>query len=146
MARTPAVAGSYGKDTRGLLRLHQFNKVEMVYFAHPEHSYEDHEELTRFGEKLLEKLGLPYHRLALCKGDLGFGAAKCYDLEVYAPVEKKWLEVSSCSNFEDYQARRANIKTKVNGKNVYLHTKPCPLIGVVWNSSPRRSNELSCPA
>ncbi len=115
-------AGSYGKDTRGLLRLHQFNKVEMVYFAHPDRSYEDHEELTRFGEMLLEKLGLPYHRLALCKGDLGFGAAKCYDLEVYAPVEKKWLEVSSCSNFEDYQARRANIKTKINGKNVYLHT------------------------
>mgnify|MGYP003308606404 CR=1 FL=1 len=115
-------AGSYGKDTRGLLRLHQFNKVEMVYFAHPEHSYEDHEELTRFGEKLLEKLGLPYHRLALCKGDLGFGAAKCYDLEVYAPVEKKWLEVSSCSNFEDYQARRANIKTKINGKNTFVHT------------------------
>ena len=113
---------SYGKDTRGLLRLHQFNKVEMVYFAHPEHSYEDHEELTRFGEMLLEKLGLPYHRLALCKGDLGFGAAKCYDLEVYAPVEKKWLEVSSCSNFEDYQARRANIKTKINGKNTFVHT------------------------
>ncbi len=115
-------AGSYGKDTRGLLRLHQFNKVEMVYFAHPDRSYEDHEELTRFGEMLLEKLGLPYHRLALCKGDLGFGAAKCYDLEVYAPVEKKWLEVSSCSNFEDYQARRANIKTKIGGKNVYVHT------------------------
>jgi seryl-tRNA synthetase len=115
-------AGSYGKDTRGLLRLHQFNKVEMVYFAHPDKSYEEHEELTRFAETLLEKLGLPYHRLALCKGDLGFGAAKCYDLEVYAPVEKKWLEVSSCSNFEDFQARRANIRTKINGKNQFIHT------------------------
>lgn len=115
-------AGSYGKDTHGLLRLHQFNKVEMVFFSRPDNSYEMHEELTRFGEKLLEKLGLPYHRLLLCKGDLGFSAAKCYDLEVYAPVEKKWLEVSSCSNCEDFQARRANIKTKIDGKNVYVHT------------------------
>lgn len=115
-------AGSYGKDTRGLLRLHQFNKVEMVYFSRPDNSYEKHEELTRFGESLLEKLELPYHRLCLCKGDLGFGAAKCYDLEVYAPVEQKWLEVSSCSNFEDFQARRAGIKTKIDGKNVFVHT------------------------
>lgn len=115
-------AGSYGKDTRGLLRLHQFNKVEMVYFARPEKSYEAHEELTRFGEILLEKLGLPYRRLELCKGDLGFGAAKCYDLEIYAPVEKKWLEVSSCSNFEDFQARRGGIRTKINGKNTFVHT------------------------
>ncbi len=115
-------AGSYGKDTRGLLRLHQFNKVEMVYFAHPETSYSDHEELTRFGETLLEKLKLPYRRLELCKGDLGFGAAKCYDLEIFAPVEQKWLEVSSCSNFEDFQARRAGIRTKINGKNVFVHT------------------------
>ena len=115
-------AGSYGKDTRGLLRLHQFNKVEMVYFSRPDNSYEMHEELTRFGESLLEKLELPYHRLCLCKGDLGFGAAKCYDLEVYAPVEQKWLEVSSCSNFEDFQARRAGIKTKIDGKNVFVHT------------------------
>ena len=115
-------AGSYGKDTRGLLRLHQFNKVEMVYFSRPDNSYKMHEELTRFGESLLEKLELPYHRLCLCKGDLGFGAAKCYDLEVYAPVEQKWLEVSSCSNFEDFQARRAGIKTKIDGKNVFVHT------------------------
>ena len=115
-------AGSYGKDTRGLLRLHQFNKVEKVYFSRPDNSYEMHEELTRFGESLLEKLELPYHRLCLCKGDLGFGAAKCYDLEVYAPVEQKWLEVSSCSNFEDFQARRAGIKTKIDGKNVFVHT------------------------
>jgi seryl-tRNA synthetase len=115
-------AGSYGKDTRGLLRLHQFNKVEMVYFAHPEHSYQDHEELVGFGEALLKELGLPYRELALCKGDLGFSAAKCYDLEVYAPVEQKWLEVSSVSNFEDYQARRANIRTKIAGKSQLVHT------------------------
>jgi len=115
-------AGSYGKDTRGLLRLHQFNKVEMVYFAHPEKSYENHEELVGFAEKLLQELGLQYRVVALCKGDLGFSAAKCYDLEVFAPVEKKWLEVSSVSNFEDYQARRANIRTKINGKNTFLHT------------------------
>jgi len=115
-------AGSYGKDTRGLLRLHQFNKVEMVYFSHPEHSYENHEELVLCAEKLLQELELPHRVLALCKGDLGFSAAKCYDLEVFAPVEKKWLEVSSVSNFEDYQARRANIRTKINGKNTFVHT------------------------
>lgn len=115
-------AGSYGKDTRGLLRLHQFNKVEMVLFSHPERSYEDHETLTEYAEQLLQKLGLPYRRLLLCKGDMGFGAAKCYDLEVWAPVEKRWLEVSSCSNFEDFQARRAGIKTKLNGKNTLVHT------------------------
>lgn len=115
-------AGSYGKDTRGLLRLHQFNKVEMVLFSHPERSYEDHEILTEYAEQLLQKLGLPYRRLLLCKGDMGFGAAKCYDLEVWAPVEKRWLEVSSCSNFEDFQARRAGIKTKLNGKNTLVHT------------------------
>jgi seryl-tRNA synthetase len=115
-------AGSYGKDTRGLLRLHQFNKVEMVYFAHPEKSYENHEELVSFGEKLLQELEIPHRVVSLCKGDLGFGAAKCYDLEVFAPVEKKWLEVSSVSNYEDYQARRANIRTKINGKNTFVHT------------------------
>ncbi|MCL2284096.1 MAG: serine--tRNA ligase [Fibromonadales bacterium] len=115
-------AGSYGKDTRGLLRLHQFNKVEMVYFSHPEKSYENHEELVGFAEKLLQELGLQYRVVALCKGDLGFGAAKCYDLEVFAPVENKWLEVSSVSNYEDYQARRANIRTKINGKNTFVHT------------------------
>ncbi|MDR3001654.1 MAG: serine--tRNA ligase [Fibromonadaceae bacterium] len=115
-------AGSYGKDTRGLLRLHQFNKVEMVYFSHPEKSYENHEELVGFAEKLLQELELPYRVLSLCKGDMGFAAAKCYDLEVFASVEKKWLEVSSVSNFEDYQARRANIRTKINGKNTFVHT------------------------
>lgn len=115
-------AGSYGKDTRGLLRLHQFNKVEMVYFSHPEKSWENHEEMVGYAEKLLQNLGLPYRVLSLCKGDLGFGAAKCYDLEVWSAVEKKWLEVSSVSNFLDFQARRANIKGKLGGKNQFLHT------------------------
>ncbi|MDR1812299.1 MAG: serine--tRNA ligase, partial [Candidatus Fibromonas sp.] len=94
----------------------------MVYFSHPEKSYENHEELVGFAEKLLQELGLQHRVVALCKGDLGFSAAKCYDLEVFAPVEKKWLEVSSVSNFEDYQARRANIRTKINGKNTFVHT------------------------
>jgi len=115
-------AGSYGKDTRGLLRLHQFNKVEMVYFSHPERSYADHEEITGYAENLLKLLGLPFRTILLCKGDMGFGAAKCYDLEVWAPVEKRWLEVSSVSNFEDFQARRAGIKSKINGKNALVHT------------------------
>jgi seryl-tRNA synthetase len=94
----------------------------MVYFSHPEKSYENHEELVACGEKLLQMLGLPHRVALLCKGDLGFSAAKCYDLEVFAPVEKKWLEVSSVSNFEDYQARRANIRVKINGKNTFVHT------------------------
>lgn len=115
-------AGSYGKDVRGFLRLHQFNKVEMVAFAHPENSYALHEQLTSYSEKLLQGLGLHYRVISLCKGDLGFGAAKCYDLEVWCPVENKWLEVSSVSNFEDFQARRANIKAKIAGKNQFVHT------------------------
>ena len=115
-------AGSYGKDTRGLLRLHQFNKVEMVYIAHPDKSWENHEELTGYAEQLLQLLGLPFRTILLCKGDMGFGASKCYDLEVWAPVEKRWLEVSSVSNFTDFQARRANIKSKIGGKNVLAHT------------------------
>jgi len=116
-------AGSYGKDTKGFLRLHQFDKVEMVWFSEPEKSYEAHEILTAQAESLIQKLGLPYRVLALCAADMGFGAAKCYDLEVWAPVEKKWLEVSSCSNFEDFQARRAGIRTRgADGKPVLLHT------------------------
>jgi len=115
-------AGSYGKDTRGLLRLHQFNKVEMVYFAHPEQSEQNHEELVGYSEELLKMLGLHFRTILLCKGDMGFGASKCYDLEVWAPVEKRWLEVSSVSNFEDFQARRAGIKAKLNGKNALVHT------------------------
>ncbi len=115
-------AGSYGADVRGLQRLHQFNKVEMVMFAKPEESYELHEKLTSYAEHMLQELGLHYRVLALCKGDLGFSAAKCYDLEVWSAVDKKWLECSSVSNFEDYQARRANIRGKIGGKNQFIHT------------------------
>lgn len=115
-------AGSWGADTRGFLRLHQFDKVEMVKFTAPEKSYEALEELRSHAEALLRMLELPYRVLELCAGDLGFGAAKCYDLEVWAPAEKKWLEVSSCSNFEDFQARRANIRMKSGGKSQLLHT------------------------
>jgi len=116
-------AGSYGKDTKGFLRLHQFDKVEMVWFSEPEKSYEAHEILTAQAESLIKKLGLPYRKLLLCSGDMGFGASKCYDLEVWAPVERKWLEVSSCSNFEDFQSRRAQIRTRnAEGKVVLAHT------------------------
>lgn len=115
-------AGSWGKDTRGFLRLHQFDKVEMVKFTEPAKSYEALEQLRTFGENILRKLGLRYRVLLLCTGDMGFGSAKTYDLEVFAPAEGKWLEVSSCSNFEDFQARRANIRTKVDGKTQFVHT------------------------
>ena len=115
-------AGSWGADTRGFLRLHQFDKVEMVRFSAPENSYEQLESLRAQAEKLLQLLELPYRVLELCAGDMGFGAAKCYDLEVWAPAEKKWLEVSSVSNFEDFQARRANIRTKSGGQTRFLHT------------------------
>jgi seryl-tRNA synthetase len=117
-------AGSYGKDTRGFLRVHEFNKVELVKFVAPETSYEEHEALTRDAERILELLEIPYRRLLLCQGDTSFSSAKTYDLEVWAPVEGKWLEASSCSNFEDFQARRANIRYKRDpkGKPEYLHT------------------------
>ncbi len=115
-------AGAWGKDTRGFLRLHQFDKVEMVMFTEPAKSYAAHEHLRTCAETLLQKLGLHYRVIELCAGDLGFGAAKCYDLEVWAPAEERWLEVSSVSNFEDFQARRANIRTKLDGKTQYLHT------------------------
>ncbi len=115
-------AGAWGADTRGFLRLHQFNKVEMVQFSLPETSYDALENLRASAESLLRKLELPYRVLSLCAGDLGFGAAKCYDLEVWAAQEGKWLEVSSCSNFEDFQARRAQIRTKVQGKTRLVHT------------------------
>jgi seryl-tRNA synthetase len=115
-------AGSYGADVRGLLRLHQFNKVEMVQFANPSESDACHEALTGYAEYMLQQLGLPYRVLNLCKGDLGFSAAKCYDLEVWAAVEQKWLECSSVSTFGDYQARRANIRAKIDGKNTFVHT------------------------
>ncbi len=105
-------AGSYGKDTRGLIRQHQFNKVEMVKFALPENSYEELETLTRNAEEILKRLKLPYRVVTLCSGDLGFSAAKTYDLEVWLPGQNLYREISSCSNFEDFQARRTEIRFK----------------------------------
>ena len=117
-------AGSYGKDTRGFLRLHQFNKVELVQFVKPEESYKVLELLTGHAETILKSLGLQYRVVELCAGDLSFSAAKCYDLELWASGEGKWLEVSSCSNFEDFQARRGNIRFRRNldKKVEFVHT------------------------
>lgn len=116
-------AGSAGRDTRGLIRQHQFNKVEMVMYAHPDKSYEALDLLTGYAENILQKLGLPYQVLALCTGDMGAAAAKTNDLEVWMPSADKYREISSCSNCEDYQARRGNIKFKEGkGKPTYLHT------------------------
>ncbi|MFL3051206.1 MAG: serine--tRNA ligase [Candidatus Neomarinimicrobiota bacterium] len=116
-------AGSYGKETRGLLRIHQFNKVEMVKFVKPEYSYMELESLTEDAESILKALGLHYRVVCLCTGDLSFAAAKCYDLEVWAPGEERWLEVSSCSNFESFQSRRGNIRYRdENGSVQFLHT------------------------
>ena len=117
-------AGSYGADTRGLLRVHQFDKVEMVKIVHPDRSYAELELLVDDARAVLVVLGLPHRVVELCTADLGFSAAKCYDLEVYAPGVKKWLEVSSCSNFEAFQARRANIKLKKTPgeKHRFAHT------------------------
>ena len=117
-------AGSHGKDTKGLLRLHQFNKVELVQFVKPEHSYEVLEGLTANAEAVLQSLGLKYRVIELCSGDLSFAAAKCYDLELWAPAEEKWLEVSSCSNFESFQARRGNIRYRNSKDNniEFVHT------------------------
>ncbi len=117
-------AGSYGKDTRGLMRVHQFNKVEMVKFVKPETSYDELETLVGNAEKVFHLLKLPYRVLELASGDISFSAAKCYDLEVYAPGLDKWLEASSCSNFEDFQARRANIRYKGKDmkKPAFVHT------------------------
>ena len=117
-------AGSYGKDTRGFLRLHQFNKVELVKFVKPQDSYQELESLTAQAESILQKLGLHYRVVELCTGDLSFAAAKCYDLELWAPGEQKWLEVSSCSNFEDFQARRGNIRYRrtTDRKVDFVHT------------------------
>lgn len=117
-------AGSYGKDTRGLIRQHQFNKVELVKFVKPEDSYEELEKLTNNAEDILQKLGLPYRVVALCTGDLGFSSAKTYDLEVWLPGQQKYREISSCSNFGDFQARRANIRFKREGKKgtEFVHT------------------------
>lgn len=117
-------AGSHGRDTKGLIRQHQFNKVELMSFSHPEASYEIHEKLTSHAEQVLLDLELPFKRMLLCTGDIGFGAAKCYDLEVWLPGAQAYREISSCSNFEDFQARRANIRfrPKGGGKPQFVHT------------------------
>jgi seryl-tRNA synthetase len=117
-------AGSYGKDTKGIIRQHQFNKVELVRFAHPEKSYDELELLTGHAEEVLHRLGLHYRVIALCTGDLGFSSAKTYDLEVWLPGQGAYREISSCSNFEDFQARRANIRFRPQGakKTAYAHT------------------------
>ncbi len=117
-------AGSYGKDTRGLVRQHQFNKVELVKFSTPEDSYQQLELLTRHAEEILRRLELPYRVVTLCGGDIGFSAAKTYDLEVWVPSQNTFREISSCSNFEDFQARRANIRCKpATGKGThFVHT------------------------
>ena len=116
-------AGSAGKMTRGMLRVHQFDKVEMVNFVHPDHSFEQLEVLVKEAEAILTGLGLHFRVLQLCSGDMGFSAAKCYDLELWAPGEQQWLEVSSCSCFTDYQARRLNCRFKdSDGKTKLVHT------------------------
>jgi seryl-tRNA synthetase len=117
-------AGSYGKDTRGFLRVHQFNKVEMVRFTRPEKSYDALEEILGHAEAILRALKIPYRVITLCSGDISANAAKCYDIEVWSPAENKYLEASSVSNFEDYQARRSNIRFKPDGKSKpeFVHT------------------------
>src|ERR1700739_4367986 len=117
-------AGSYGKDVRGIIRQHQFQKVELVKFARPEQSYEEHEKLTRNAEEVLQKLGLHYRVMALCTGDMSSISAKTYDIEVWLPGQQLYREISSCSNFEAYQARRANIRYRPEGKNKteFVHT------------------------
>jgi seryl-tRNA synthetase len=117
-------AGSYGKDTRGLIRQHQFNKVELVKFAKPDTSYDELEKLTVNAEEVLKRLGLSYRVIVLCTGDMGFSAAKTYDIEVWLPAQNKYREISSCSNFEDFQARRGNIRYKPKGskKTELVHT------------------------
>jgi seryl-tRNA synthetase len=116
-------AGSAGKDTRGLIRVHQFDKVELVQIVAPEDSYDALEKLVGHAETVLKNFGLHYRVVSLCTGDIGFGAAKCYDLEVWAPGTGAWLEVSSCSNYEDFQARRMNLRYKnAAGKNIFCHT------------------------
>ncbi|MGN1093552.1 MAG: serine--tRNA ligase [Candidatus Neoclostridium sp.] len=117
-----AEAGSAGRDTRGLIRQHQFNKVELVKFAMPDQSWDELEDLTREAEKILQLLKLPYRVVCLCSGDLGFSSAKTYDIEVWMPSYGRYVEISSCSNFVDYQARRMNIKYKKDGKTGFLHT------------------------
>jgi seryl-tRNA synthetase len=117
-------AGAAGRDTRGLIRQHQFDKVELVKLVHPEQSYEELEKLTAHAEKVLQLLGLPYRVVVLCTGDMGFGAAKTYDIEVWLPHSGTYREISSCTNFEDFQARRANIRFRrdAKAKPEFVHT------------------------
>ncbi len=117
-------AGSYGKESKGFLRVHQFNKVEMVKFSKPENSYDELESMVKDAEDILQALKIPYRILLLCTGDLSFSAAKCYDIETWSPAENRWLEASSCSNFESFQARRANIRFKreESKKTEFVHT------------------------
>jgi seryl-tRNA synthetase len=116
-------AGSYGRDVRGIIRQHQFQKVELVKFTRPEQSYEEHEKLTRNAEQVLERLGLHYRTVVLCTGDMGFSAAKTYDIEVWLPGQGAYKEISSCSNFESFQARRAQIRSKTSkSKAEFVHT------------------------
>jgi seryl-tRNA synthetase len=125
VAHTPCFrseAGSYGKDTRGMIRQHQFDKVEMVWACHPDKSYEALEELTGHAEIILQRLDLPYRVINLCSGDIGFCAAKTYDIEVWLPSENKYREISSCSNCEDFQARRMHARIKSEDKNQLVHT------------------------
>ena len=115
-------AGKHGQDTRGIIRQHQFNKVELVKFTKPETSYDEHEKLTRDAEEILQLLKLPYRVVNLCTGDLGFGAAKTYDIEVWVPAQGKYREISSCSNYESFQARRANIRYRTPEGPQFVHT------------------------
>jgi len=115
-------AGSYGRDTKGLIRLHQFNKVELYWFSHPSKSIEAHQNITSDAESILKKLNLPYRLVDICTGDLGFSSSRTFDLEVWLPSSKCYREISSCSNCGDFQARRSSIRTKVDKKNQYVHT------------------------
>ena len=127
VAHTPCFrseAGSYGKDTRGMIRQHQFEKVELVQIVRPEESYDALEALTRHAESILQALNLPYRVVALCSGDIGFSSAKTYDLEVWLPAQNTYREISSCSNFEDFQARRLSARWRdpATGKPALVHT------------------------
>ena len=117
-------AGSYGRDTRGLIRQHQFDKVELVQIVHPDHSMAALDELTKHAESILEALELPYRTVVLCTGDMGFGASKTFDIEVWLPAQNTYREISSCSNMKDFQARRmqARYRNKVDNKPALLHT------------------------
>src|SRR5579862_823776 len=147
-------AGAAGADTRGILRVHQFNKCEMLKLTTPKTSYAEHEAMLENAEHLLKELGLQYRVLLLCRGDLSFSAAKCYDLEVYAPGAQKWLEVSSVSNFEEYQARRANIRFRPQGggKLQFVHTLngsglALPRIQVaLWEANQNADGSITIPA